>query len=210
MPKVKVICDNCGKSFERYPSTVKKHNFCNQQCYKEYHSKDTKYYICEICGKKFKGMKHNANRFCSRECYNQYHNIENKNRECPVCHKIFAADRQSRIYCSVECYNKDRHMPKGENHHNWKGGISKENDKKDSWDYKNWRKQVYERDNWTCQQCFIKGKKINAHHIKSWKYYPELRYSVDNGITVCEDCHKQIHQYYGYDSNKEMIPLKQR
>lgn len=208
MPKVSVICDNCGTTFERYPSTVKKHNFCNKQCYNEYHSKDTKYYICEICGKKFKGMKHNANRFCSRACYDKFHNIKNKERECPVCHKKFLADRQTRIYCSMECYNKDRHAPKGENHPNWKGGISKLNDKKDSWDYKNWRQKVYERDNWTCQQCGIKGNKINAHHIKSWKYYPKLRYSVDNGVTLCEECHIKIHQHYGYDTIEPMNILK--
>ena len=204
MPKVTIICDNCGKSFERYPSQIKPKNFCCRACYQQDHSKEVKTYTCIVCGKSFKGDKYNANKYCSRDCYNIDHAIKNKKRICPVCGKEFLADRQSRIYCSMTCYNQDRHPPKGENHPNWKGGISKVNDKKDSWDYKNWRAKVYERDNWTCQRCNIKGKKINAHHIKSWKYYPELRYNIENGITLCEDCHKAVHQYYGYDSKATM------
>lgn len=60
-------------------------------------------------------------------------------------------------------------------------------------EYKNWRKQVYERDNYTCQKCNIRGTKLNAHHIKQWHDNINLRFNVDNGITLCEKCHKKIH-----------------
>ena len=57
--------------------------------------------------------------------------------------------------------------------------------------YKEWRKAVFERDNHTCQICFIKGGYIEAHHIKEWAKYPELRYDVNNGLTVHKkNCHK--------------------
>lgn len=60
--------------------------------------------------------------------------------------------------------------------------------------YSKWRKSVYERDNYTCQMCGCEGKKLNAHHIKPWAEFPEFRFSVDNGVTLCEACHKSIHR----------------
>lgn len=60
-------------------------------------------------------------------------------------------------------------------------------------EYKAWRKSVYERDAYTCQKCGKKGGRLNAHHIKPYASYMELRYSVPNGITLCEMCHKCEH-----------------
>lgn len=59
--------------------------------------------------------------------------------------------------------------------------------------YKAWRKNVYKRDNYTCQWpgCTLK-KKLNAHHIKTWAEYPALRFVIDNGITLCYYHHKMI------------------
>lgn len=195
--KEKIACDTCGKIFEKYSSKIGKNNFCCRECYLQFHSKDTSYAYCEVCGKSFKTMKGNANKFCSRECYLQYHKIEKKERICPVCGKKFLAKTSSDKYCSWECYNKDRHMPKGSDHWNWKGGISIINDNRDSALYKEWRKNVYQRDNYKCQYCGSK-EKLNAHHLKSWKKYPELRYDINNGITLCEKCHIQLHQQNGY------------
>jgi len=63
--------------------------------------------------------------------------------------------------------------------------------------YKIWRKAVFERDNYTCQVCKGVGGYLIAHHIKSWAYYPELRYQINNGITLCESCHKLTPNYKG-------------
>ena len=204
MPKKIIYCDNCNKEFEKYESKIGKHNFCCRECYSIFHSKDVPLCKCIICGKNFKGDKYNANKYCSRECYLKDHKIENKERICPCCNKKFIAKASEDKYCSQECYNKDRYMPKGENHQNQKGGISKINDNRDSNDYKEQRKQVYERDKYKCIKCGSK-EKINAHHILSQKYYPEKRYDIDNGITLCEECHIKIHQKYGYDSKEKMI-----
>lgn len=61
-------------------------------------------------------------------------------------------------------------------------------------EYKEWRSKVFERDNYTCQDCNKKGGELNAHHIKSYATFKELRHEVDNGITLCEGCHKLRHK----------------
>lgn len=58
--------------------------------------------------------------------------------------------------------------------------------------YKQWRKNVFIRDNFQCQHCGSKNN-IQAHHKVSWKSSQELRYDVDNGITLCRDCHLAAH-----------------
>lgn len=54
----------------------------------------------------------------------------------------------------------------------------------------NWRNAVYKRDGYTCQMCYGKGN-IEAHHIMKRSVYPHLSYDVDNGITLCYDCHRE-------------------
>lgn len=65
-------------------------------------------------------------------------------------------------------------------------------------EYKAWRRAVFERDDFTCQTCGKRGIKLNAHHKKSYAYYPEGRYDISNGITLCEACHKSLHRRSGY------------
>ena len=60
--------------------------------------------------------------------------------------------------------------------------------------YCDWREDVYERDDYTCQKCGQKGGELNAHHIKSYSDYPDLRLDKDNGITLCVKCHKNKHK----------------
>lgn len=61
-------------------------------------------------------------------------------------------------------------------------------------EYRNWRTAVFERDNYTCQDCKQVGGVLNAHHIKPFKKYPKERYVVSNGVTLCIDCHRLRHK----------------
>lgn len=81
---------------------------------------------------------------------------------------------------------------------NWKGGITPINMIiRSSEEYKLWRLAVFARDNYTCIWCGEKGKKLNADHIKPFAYFPELRFAIDNGRTLCVDCHKTTETYAG-------------
>ena len=88
----------------------------------------------------------------------------------------------------------------------WKGGISSINEKiRSSLKYKLWRETIFKRDNWICLWCGVKGgtwikkekKKIilNADHIKPFSLYPELRFAIDNGRTLCVDCHRSTETF---------------
>ena len=55
-----------------------------------------------------------------------------------------------------------------------------------------WRNEVLARDNYRCVRCGNTDK-LNVHHIQPWKDNPELRTSIENGITLCEKCHKDVH-----------------
>ncbi len=80
----------------------------------------------------------------------------------------------------------------GEDAWNWKGGVTKRSKHPDNAEYRLWRATVFARDRWTCQNCGDVGGKLNAHHILAWAKYVSERYNPNNGITLCEPCHKQV------------------
>ena len=120
-----------------------------------------------------------------------------------VCSKQWAKSR----FCSKKCGWEDkRNNPvrpwlgkirldiRGENHYLWNGGInsSERSIAYGRVEYREWRRKVFERDNYTCQICNARGGvTLNADHIKPWSLYHELRYKTDNGRTLCLPCHKK-------------------
>ncbi len=84
-----------------------------------------------------------------------------------------------------------------EKHPNWKGGITSTNHSiRHSVEYKLWRKSVFARDHYICIWCKDPTKKyIQADHIKPFYLYPKLRFAIDNGRTLCVDCHKKTETY---------------
>lgn len=86
---------------------------------------------------------------------------------------------------------------KGEKGHSWRGGLTQLNHRiRVSLEYRLWRKSVFERDNYTCIWC---GEKNNLHadHIKPFALFPELRFAIDNGRTLCIDCHRTTETFGG-------------
>lgn len=114
-------------------------------------------------------------------------------------------------------WNHGKKMPKefrekisGENHYNWKGGTSSINLRiRKSYEYREWRSDVFSRDDFTCQECFSYGGKLEAHHIKPFSTIinenkissiedaiecSEL-WNINNGLTLCKECHKLTDTY---------------
>jgi len=108
-------------------------------------------------------------------------------------------------------WNKGKTYPQfsGVNSNNWKGGITPLRPQIiNNFKYRQWRSDVFTRDDFICQECGQKGGKLNAHHIKSFssilQYYEittlkealdcEELWNINNGITFCRKCHQNLHK----------------
>lgn len=80
----------------------------------------------------------------------------------------------------------------GADNPNWKGGVRYKDPDRSRYQNKAWVKAVKDRDGWQCTSCGATDR-LHAHHVKRWKDYPELRYEVSNGVTLCHTCHEAAH-----------------
>ena len=115
-----------------------------------------------------------------------------------IWRKPFLLKKCKTFFCSVNCHAKhkaklDFSWCTAENHWNWKGGVGSDRYKlMKKKEYILWRVAVFMRDEYTCIKCGQKGKQLEADHIKPWSLYPDLRYAIDNGRTLCKSCHLMI------------------
>ena len=154
---------------------------------------------------------------------------------CKNCSRLFAKRRFCskrnwkfrKKFCSKSCliryqlstsnFGVKTRFKSGEANLNWKGGIRNTRRQRlkrirMSDKYKLWRFKIFKRDNFTCQECGkVRGGVIEAHHKKSFTYFPRLRFRLSNGITLCQSCHKKTDNY-GYKSKplKKIVDLRSR
>jgi len=154
---------------------------------------------CITCGKKLSTRK------CTY-CYKCSRTIVSEKAKGRI---ISEAQRKktSKTLTGRPSPNKGIKIPKmqGKNHPNWRGGITPKSAQiRNSLEMKLWREAVFKRDNYTCVKCGIIGKKglgrtvvLNADHIKPFAKYPELRFEVSNGRTMCVSCHRKTKTFAG-------------
>ncbi len=120
-------------------------------------------------------------------------------RECQDCKKSIVSYQAKRCGSCAQkivfkktkgenhwAFRKKRPEITGKNHYKWKGGSDHLERTRFGWTM---RKIVFERDDYTCQLCGIKGVALQVDHIQSWAEYIELRFSMDNCRTLCQPCH---------------------
>ncbi len=94
-------------------------------------------------------------------------------------------------------YNKGKPSPlRGENSPTWRGGLTPINHQiRASLEYKQWRRAVFDRDDYTCQACAQRGSKLHADHELPFSLFPALRFEILNGRTLCVSCHRKTHTW---------------
>ena len=111
------------------------------------------------------------------------------------------------VKVALEIINKNWCGRKGEKSPSWKGWITPlHNQIRGCARYRDWVYAVFARDNFTCQETGIKGGELCAHHVHNFANYPELRFAIDNGITLSKKAHKEFHRIYGNkNTTKEQL-----
>lgn len=121
--------------------------------------------------------------------------------DCGNIIKVHTATLTSGHTKSCGCLHSEitSRIHSGKNNNNWKGGVTPERVKeRHSKENIFWRKSVFERDNYTCQKCRVKGVYLHAHHIVAFFKNKKKRYDIKNGITLCKKCHDEFHKQHGY------------
>ena len=172
-----IICEVCKANFSG--SFCRKKKTCSQSCMKK---------LMSLHAGRPKGFKHT-------EEWKRQMSQEKLGENNPFYGKKHTDTAKNRIGMAIKS---------GKDSRNWKGGVSRiYKTGYYSKEYKDWRKSVFERDNYTCRDCGVcgSGTYLTAHHIKSFAHGPYLRFEIDNGLTLCEPCHSLTDNYKGRGRN---------
>jgi len=169
---------------------------------------------CIICKKPFtKSVDWNykdwdRRKFCSMKCRRgSKRPLEERKRISETCKRKgigkWMTGRKRPVHLRIRHSGYMKDVVASGKHNFWKGGISEHTRKwrsnfQNTIEYRLWRTAVFERDNYTCVWCGTRngnGRKVilNADHILPFADYPELRLAIDNGRTLCRECHYKRH-----------------
>lgn len=177
---------------------------------RERKEKDSRYnrlsITCLVCSRVFivaQYRKHSS-KYCNSDCQS----VAKKGRRFSTSTEFKKGVRTS---ISTEFKKGHTLTPAGAGHFNWKGGVVsvRKKDCKTS-EYKEWRSEVFKRDDYTCRRCGVRGGRLEADHIKMLSTHPWLRYELHNGQTLCIKCHREktkVDMLIHHAINKELKKL---
>ena len=170
---ITVQCEWCGKVEQLRPSWAKTYRFCSYACRGAWRSVN------------WRGENHP-----------NWQSDRVRKANCQHCGKAFSFNPYGNYagtpqkFCSPECIKAGQKRYYGEEHPLF-NPDSRRNNRRGR--HGAWARAVIGRDNATCQHCGSTGTELHAHHIKSFEEYPDLRWEISNGITLCHKCHWALH-----------------
>lgn len=195
-----MVCAYCKKEDTR--KRIKGAKYCSRACYYKGRSDPYIQKTCLNCDKPFsvppcfKRVQH-----CSRKCGYATRAWRKSGKNHPRWkggHKGWGTpncmdcNKKLRNYTAKRCAECFHKYFQGENHASWRGGRTPENLKiRKSTKMKQWRTAVFERDDYTCQRCGIRGGRLNADHDLPFVAFEDLRFELLNGQTLCVECHRK-------------------
>ena len=119
--------------------------------------------------------------------------------KCTDCTKLVSAKGYARCKgCAAKYY-------RGENSPFWlppeQRKVTESEQIRQSVEYAEWRIAVWARDKNLCKVCNTRQKVMIAHHLDGFNIFPEKRFNVDNGVTLCDRHHIAFHTNYGFGNN---------
>ena len=169
---------------------------------------------CLTCGKEFPKLPSHSRKYwlvrkyCTQTC-------AEKTIVTEAFREKISKTSKGKHYSFATEFKKGNCKPKGaysflrgDKNPTWKGGVygTFRHRLMGLIEYKQWRESVFDRDNYTCQTCGIRGAKLNADHIHRYvdiiKEYRiktveealgcSVLWDIKNGRTLCVPCHKQV------------------
>ncbi len=221
--EISLICKHCNKEFKLKESYYKKQSkrgqipkYCSTECRIAEQRKNKEFVKCNNCGKEMLAVKNkNILHFCNEKCRIEYAKKETQIITCDNCNKEFeknkyAYNRAKKHFCSKECYDEYR-ANKKETYKEISHYL-RTHEK-----YDEWRAKIFKRDKYECSKCGTK-KNLHAHHINQLydicdKYDMNIDKilnskefnDIDNGITLCQNCHALEHPYISRDEKGRFI-----
>jgi hypothetical protein len=171
---------------------------------------------CQRCGKTFsvRPARQQTAKYCSYSCSNKrllgpYKKGIKRKKKCAKCGKVMdwykeyrrvpITTFQRQRFCSKACADVGGKRLRG-SQHPWFKTDARRKDRRGK--QNSWRRQVLQRDEFTCQECGVSGLGdgvyLVAHHIVEFSKDKEKRWELANGLTLCVTCHGKIHGYEGY------------
>ena len=221
--EINLICEHCGKDFKLKESYYKKQSkrgqvpkYCSTDCRIAEQRKNKELVKCDNCGKEIWVVKNKHQfHFCNEVCRIQYAKKDTKTAVCNNCGKEFeknkyAYDRAKTHFCSQKCYDEYR-TAKKETYKEVAHYLRTH----EKYDY--WRAEVFKRDHYKCTNCGSK-ENLHAHHLHQlYDICDSYDMNVDiilesnefndinNGITLCQNCHALEHPYISRDEKGRFI-----